>query len=73
MRLGLNRIDLLVIHDLDKSYHGKSVSNKLQELETGMEWLKMMKNSAAIQAFGTGINDILMIPLFLKHFERDFS
>ena len=29
MRLGLNRIDLLVIHDLDASYHGKSVPNKL--------------------------------------------
>ncbi len=72
MRLGLNRIDLLVIHDLDASYHGKSVSNKLQELETGMEWLKMMKNSAAIQAFGAGINDIEMIPLFLEHFELDF-
>jgi len=72
MRLGLNRIDLLVIHDLDRSYHGKSVSNKLQELETGMEWLKMMKNSAAIQAFGAGINDIEMIPLFLEHFELDF-
>ena len=28
MRLGLNRIDLLVIHDLDRSYHGKSVSKK---------------------------------------------
>ena len=72
MRLGLNQIDLLVIHDLDRSYHGKSVSNKLQELETGMEWLKMMKNSAAIQAFGAGINDIEMIPLFLEHFELDF-
>ena len=72
MRLGLNRIDLLVIHDLDASYHGKSFSNKLQELETGMEWLKMMKNSAAIQAFGAGINDIEMIPLFLEHFELDF-
>jgi aryl-alcohol dehydrogenase-like predicted oxidoreductase len=65
MRLELNRIDLLVIHDLDRSYHGKSVSNKLEELEPGMEWLKMMKNSAAIQAFGVGINDISMIPLFL--------
>jgi len=72
MRLGLNQIDLLVIHDLDGSYHGKSVSNKLQELETGMEWLKKMKNSAAIQAFGAGINDMEMIPLFLEHFELDF-
>ena len=33
---------------------------------------KMMKNSEAIQAFGAGINDIEMIPLFLEHFELDF-
>ena len=72
MRLGLNRIDLLVIHDLDGSYHGKSVSNKLQELETGMEWLKKMKKSEVIQGFGAGINDMEMIPLFLEHFELDF-
>ena len=72
LRLGLNRIDLLVIHDLDRSYHGKSVSNKLQELESGMEWLKKMKKSEVIQGFGAGINDMEMIPLFLEHFELDF-
>ena len=37
-----------------------------------MEWLKLMKNSATILAFGAGINDIEMIPLFLEHFELDF-
>ena len=72
MRLGLNRIDLLVIHDLDRSYHGKSVSKKLKELESGMEWLKKMKKSEVIQGFGAGINDMEMIPLFLEHFELDF-
>ena len=72
MRLGLNQIDLLVIHDLDTGYHGKSVSKKLRELESGMEWLKNMKNSEVIQAIGAGINDIEMIPLFLDHFELDF-
>jgi D-threo-aldose 1-dehydrogenase len=72
LRLGLNRIDLLVIHDLDRSYHGKSVSKKLKELETGMEWLKKMKKSEVIQGFGAGINDMEMIPLFLEHFELDF-
>lgn len=72
LRLGLNRIDLLVIHDLDRSYHGKSVSKKLKELESGMEWLKKMKKSEVIQGFGAGINDMEMIPLFLEHFELDY-
>ena len=72
MRLGLNRIDLLVIHDLDASYHGKSVLKKLKELESGMEWLKKLKKSEVITGFGAGINDMAMIPLFLEHFELDF-
>lgn len=72
MRLGLNRIDLLVIHDLDASYHGKSVSKKLKELESGMEWLKKLKKSEVLRGIGAGINDIEMIPLFLEHFELDF-
>ena len=72
MRLGLNRIDLLVIHDLDASYQGKSVSKKLKELESGMEWLKKVKKSEIIRGFGAGINDMEMMPLFLEHFELDF-
>ena len=68
----MNQIDILVIHDLDRSYHGKSVSKKLKELESGMEWLKKMKKSEVIQGFGAGINDMEMIPLFLEHFELDF-
>ena len=72
MRLGLNRIDLLVIHDLDASYHGKSVSKKLKELESGMEWLKKLKKSEVIRGIGAGINDIEMIPLFFRTFRIGF-
>ena len=32
LRLGINQIDLLVIHDLDHGYHGKKVNQKIEEL-----------------------------------------
>ena len=72
LRLGLNQIDLLIIHDLDHGYHGKKVKQKLKELESGVEWLKKMKTSGLINGFGAGINDMQMIPIFIEHFDIDF-
>ena len=72
LRLGINRIDLLIIHDLDKGYHGKKVQQKLNELESGIKWLNRMKTSRIIKGFGAGINDIHMMPIFMKHFDLDF-
>jgi len=72
LRLGLNQIDLLIIHDLDHGYHGNKVKQKLKELESGIEWLKKMKTSGLIKGFGAGINDMQMIPIFIEHFDIDF-
>ena len=72
LRLGINQIDLLVIHDLDNGYHGKKVKQKLKELESGVEWLNKLKKSGLIKGFGAGINDMQMMPLFLELFDLDF-
>ena len=72
LRLGINQIDLLVIHDLDHGYHGKNVNQKLKELESGVEWLNKMKASGLIKGFGAGINDIQMMPVFMQLFDLDF-
>ena len=72
LRLGLNRIDLLIIHDLDQGYHGDSVSEKLHQLESGIQWLKEIRRSGIIGGFGAGINDAEMMPKLLEHFEMDF-
>jgi len=72
LRLGINQIDLLVIHDLDHGYHGKKVNQKLKELESGVEWLNKMKASGLIKGFGAGINDIKMLPVFMELFDLDF-
>ena len=72
LRLGINHIDLLIIHDLDYGYHGKKVKQKLKDLESGVEWLKKMKTSGLIKGFGAGINDMQMIPIFIEYFDIDF-
>ena len=72
LRLGINHIDLLLIHDLDHSYHGKTVQQKLKELETGVKWLNKMKTSGLIKGFGAGINEMQMMPVFMEHFDLDF-
>ena len=72
LRLGLNRIDFLVIHDLDRGYHGDSVPEKLRQLESGIQWLQEMRGNGSILGFGAGVNDLEMMPLLLEHFEMDF-
>lgn len=75
MRLGLNRVELLVIHDLDSGYHGNGevMTAHKRDLESG-GWraLEELKSSGAIQGIGAGINDSRMIPYFLSQYEMDF-
>ncbi len=74
-RLGLPRIDLLVIHDLDLQYHTRSerVQALLHELYTG-GWraLMQLKRSGLIRGIGAGINELGMIPRMLDLMELDF-
>ena len=75
-RMGLNRIDALVIHDLDHYYHAdqEGVVERFQELESGGGFaaLQSLKDAGEIAAIGAGINHTGMIPQFLERFEMDF-
>lgn len=74
-RLGMNRIDLLIIHDLDWWHQGSEpmVAAKLAELANGgYRALSDLKSSGQIRAIGAGINELGMIPRFLEMFELDF-
>ena len=67
-RLGLPRIDLLLIHDLDIQYHQtcKRVEALLTELHNGgARALAELKAAGRIGGFGAGINELGMIPRFL--------
>ena len=59
LRFGLNRIDVLVIHDLDRIYHRteKHIQQRFLELESGWKALDELKRTGEIRAFGAGIND----------------
>ena len=74
-RLGLPRIDLLVIHDLDLQYHDTTqrVDALLTELHNGgARALAELKAGGLIGGFGAGINELGMIPRFLELIDVDF-
>lgn len=74
-RLGMNRVDLLVIHDLDVWHQGSKgmVDAKLAQLANGgFRALAELKDAGIIKAIGAGINELGMIPRFVEMFDIDF-
>ena len=76
MRLGLPRVDLLVIHDIDIQYHGDDagIESCFGQLESGggIKALEELKSAGEIRGFGAGINEGTMITRFLDRFALDF-
>jgi D-threo-aldose 1-dehydrogenase len=74
-RLGLPRIDLVLIHDLDIWHHQRieKVTAYLTELHNG-GWraLQELKQAGLIRGIGAGINEMGMIPRMLDLMELDF-
>lgn len=75
-RLGLNRVDCLVIHDLDPRHQrGEAgVERALEQLDAGGGYreLSALRERGEIQAIGAGINHVGMIPRFLERFDLDY-
>ncbi len=76
MRLGIEKVDALLIHDLDPGHQGSEdgVAGRLRELEEGGGYraLADLKAAGEIAAIGAGINRLGMIPRFLARFDLDF-
>jgi D-threo-aldose 1-dehydrogenase len=75
MRLGLNRIDLLVIHDLDYWHFEKEpkVAAHLTQLVTsGWRALEQLRKAGIVRGIGAGINELGMMPRFLDALDLDF-
>jgi D-threo-aldose 1-dehydrogenase len=74
-RLGLNRVDMLLIHDLDLFTHGSQlqVDAHLHQLLTG-GWraLSELRASGVIRAIGAGLNDAGTILPLLEATDLDF-
>lgn len=75
-RLGLRRVDALVIHDLDLKFHrdDAGVDARFGELERGGGFaaLNEMKAAGVTRAVGAGINHPGLIPRFLDSCDLDF-
>jgi D-threo-aldose 1-dehydrogenase len=74
-RLGMDRVDTLIIHDLDLGNLGSEalVTAHLTQLATsGMRALEELKASGRIAAIGAGVNRLGTIPRFLEVLDLDF-
>jgi len=74
-RLGLNRVEALLIHDLDPRHQRseEGVARALGELDAGgYRALADLKAQGEILAIGAGINLTGMIPRFLERWPIDF-
>lgn len=59
-RLGLNRIDILFVHDIGVYTHGaeRNAVYLRQLLDGGLKALEQLKSSGAIAAYGLGVNEV---------------
>ncbi len=58
-RLGLNRVDILFVHDIGTRTHGNNHDLYLDQLrESGFRALEDLKRSGAISAIGIGVNEV---------------
>lgn len=74
-RLGINRVDLLVIHDLDYWHHKTKsvVSAHMAKLVTsGWRALDELRRGGVIRGIGAGINELGMIPSLADAVDLDF-
>jgi D-threo-aldose 1-dehydrogenase len=74
-RLGMNQIDVLIIHDLDHWHHktDAKVNAYLYQLAaSGFRALEELKAAGLIGAIGAGVNELTTIPRFLDVVDLDF-
>ena len=75
-RLGLNRVDCLVIHDLDPRHQKgeDGVRRALEQLDGGGGFAELasLRSRGEIRAIGAGVNHVGMIPRLLERFDIDY-
>jgi D-threo-aldose 1-dehydrogenase len=74
-RLGINRIDVLLIHDLDTWHFGseaKVAPYWTQLSVSGWRALESLRDQGVIKGIGAGFNTVGTIPKYLDAFDMDF-
>lgn len=73
LRFGFGKIDALVIHDLDRGYHGDAMDGYADQLmASGLDYLQGLRKSGEISAFGMGINATENFAFFVDNVDVDF-
>lgn len=68
-RLGLNSIDVLLVHDLGNQTHGSDMGayHMRQFLQGGLKALEALKSCGEISAYGLGVNEIPICIDVMRH------
>lgn len=71
-RLGLNRIDILYIHDIGEVTHGDNHENLFKiTMESGYKALDELRSAGQISAFGLGVNEYEVCEQALEYGDFD--
>lgn len=71
-RTGLDRIDVLFIHDVNRKYHGPNVTERLDEALSGAcVALARLRSEGIIRAFGPALNEVDISLRFVREADID--
>lgn len=71
-RLGLARLDVVYVHDLDRATHGEQAPAVLRQvMEETLPTLQQLKREGLIRAVGLGVNDGQVVLEVLRHADLD--
>ncbi len=71
-RLGLARIDVVYVHDLDRATHGSDFERHFRDLlDSGLPALAEQKSAGVIGAYGIGVNGVDVSLATLRHADLD--
>ncbi len=71
-RLGIDRIDIVYVHDLDRATHGDRFEPHFRMLlDEGLPALAELKRAGDIAAFGIGVNGVEICLETLRHADLD--
>jgi len=71
-RLGIERIDIVYVHDLDRATHGPDFDRHFRDLlDSGLPALAEQKSAGVIGAYGIGVNGVDVSLAMLRHADLD--
>jgi D-threo-aldose 1-dehydrogenase len=71
-RLGLDRVDVLLLHDIGRMTHGDAGDRHFRDaMDGGLKALQELKKAGQIAAYGMGVNEVEVCLEALRHGEFD--